>query len=426
MWPVFSHARCAWQRFLDQMFPLERRLRRIQRMRPRPLRKARLSLEWLEDRITPAGITVSDPLDAAQLNVGTNDPTDVNGQISLRSAIAAANVDAANGVADNIAFNLGSQTIILSQGVLELTQGTATVTINGANQITVSGNQASNVFQVDTGASVVLQGLTITGGSTTNDGGGIDNTGVLTVTDCTVSGNTTAGGGGGIENFQGTLTVSGSTFSDNTAQARTGGGIDNNFGTLTVVNSTFSGNSAVDGAALDDSGTMTVTNCTLSGNTASMEGGGIQVFSLGSAPTINNSIVAGNQASAGPDIDGAVSGGYDLIGAGDGMTGVSNGSDGNQVGTSQSLVAPLLAPPGQLWRAHQHHGAAGRQCRHRRRQHQPRRRRQRPSPRHRPARLAARCRRRGGYRRLRGAESAGVGVLVCAAVVAGRRRAVGL
>src|SRR5262249_14960868 len=68
---------------------------------PRPARPAdhrdaravRFGVERLEDRLAPAIIVVSDLLDAAPLHPGTNDPTDINNQISLRSAIAAANAD---------------------------------------------------------------------------------------------------------------------------------------------------------------------------------------------------------------------------------------------------------------------------------------------------------------------------------------------
>ena len=77
--------------------------------------------------------------------------------------------------------------------------------------------------------------------------------------------------GGGIFNAGGTLTVSDSTFSGNSASAD-GGGIYSH-GTLTVSNSTFSGNAAAAaGAAAAASmalGTLTVSNSTFSDNTAS-------------------------------------------------------------------------------------------------------------------------------------------------------------
>ena len=67
-----------------------------------------------------------------------NNPTDtaVAAELSLRQAVAQANTDAAAGIADTIAFNpsLGSQTITLTQGQLELSgAGTGTITIDGSS-----------------------------------------------------------------------------------------------------------------------------------------------------------------------------------------------------------------------------------------------------------------------------------------------------
>jgi hypothetical protein len=82
--------------------------------------------------------------------------------------------------------------------------------------------------------------LTLANG-TSSVGGGISNSGTLTVNACVVSGNTATDVGGGINN-NGTLTVTNSTFSSNTT-AFAGGGI-NNFETRVVSGSTFLGNTA--------------------------------------------------------------------------------------------------------------------------------------------------------------------------------------
>jgi predicted outer membrane repeat protein len=206
-------------------------------------------LEPLEDRWNPSSFTVNDPLDLGQLNSGTNDPTDLNGTVSLRSAIAAANVDASNGNSDSITFaaSLNGSTLTLIQGQLELEGNGGTITIDGGGQITVSGNKASGVFLIDYGANAFLGGLTVEGGNS-EVGGGIYNSGVLTVNSSTFSGNTATYPGGGIYN-SGTLTVSGTTLTGNTAGA--GGGIDNDGGTLTVSDCTLSGNSAQTGGGID-------------------------------------------------------------------------------------------------------------------------------------------------------------------------------
>jgi hypothetical protein len=112
-----------------------------------------------------------------------------------------------------------------------------------------------------------------------------------------LSGNSVSGifsGGGGIENNDGTLTVTNSTLSGNSAVGGDGGGILSNGGTLTVTNSTLSGNSAAYGGGIANDGTLTVTNSTLSGNGAEFGGGGINIGVYGATTNVGATIVAGN------------------------------------------------------------------------------------------------------------------------------------
>ncbi len=142
---------------------------------------------------------------------------DDSGTGSLRQAIA----DAASG--DTIAFahSLRGQTITLTSGELDITQSIAIDGL-GANQLAVSGGGNSEVFNVSSGTTVTISGLTITGGSA-NQGGGISNAGNLTLDDDVVTNNqaagpvaTTLGDGGGIYN-SGTLALDGSAVTDNLA-----------------------------------------------------------------------------------------------------------------------------------------------------------------------------------------------------------------
>jgi hypothetical protein len=105
-------------------------------------------------------------------------------------------------------------------------------------------------------------------------GGAIFNGGTATITNSVLSDNSTAGGdGGAIYNF-GSITVDSSTISDNSATFTFGGGgIHNAGGTLSVTNSTLSGNSASEGGGIFNSGSANVTSSTLSNNSASNEGG---------------------------------------------------------------------------------------------------------------------------------------------------------
>jgi Ca2+-binding RTX toxin-like protein len=91
----------------------------------------------------------------------------------------------------------------------------------------------------------------VVGGDSASSGGGVLNSGTLTVRNSTFSGNSASNSGGGILNGGGaTLTVTNSTLFDNSAVV--GSGIDND-GTVTLRN-TIVANSASDG---DCSGTIT-------------------------------------------------------------------------------------------------------------------------------------------------------------------------
>ena len=165
------------------------------------------------------------------------------------------------------------QTITLTGGQLELsgTTGTTTITGPGANLLSVSGNKASRVFLVDQGVTASVSGLTITGGNTAYEGGGLENAGELMLTDCTVSGNSAAAGGGLFNTGGGTTTLTHCTFSGNSA-VTSGGGLLNYGSTLSLTDCTFSGNSAGVGGGLVNyihyGGALSLTDCTVSGNTA--------------------------------------------------------------------------------------------------------------------------------------------------------------
>jgi predicted outer membrane repeat protein len=245
--------------------------------RPAPPRKRptfRPRLEALEERYLLSTLTV----------LNTND----SGAGSLRADIAAAH----NG--DTIVFapSLDGQTITLTSGEL-LIRKNLTIAGPGASQLTISGNNASRVFEVAKQENVTLSSLTISSGAAPSGylGGGILNYGTLTVSNSTLSGNT-ALEGGGIFNY-GTLTVSGSTLSYNTSEGE-GGGIDSQ-GTLTVSGSSlFYNTSTTEGGGIGNHGTLTVSGSTLSDNSASKGGG---IFNAG-ALTVSGSTLSGNSAAS--------------------------------------------------------------------------------------------------------------------------------
>jgi TIR domain len=191
----------------------------------------------------------------------------------------------------------------------------------GASQLTISG--AGAIIHVFKGATLNISGLSFKNSETVNDaflfnegtltisssiisgnkttdvtsglGGGINNSGTLTVTNRTIISNNSVSGiginqGGGINN-SGKLTLVNSIVSHNEVTGNgdglgTGGGIENtDTGTLMVISSVISANKAVNstnssfGGGIENLGTLTVTNSTFSGNLVTgnpiAKGGGI-------------------------------------------------------------------------------------------------------------------------------------------------------
>lgn len=125
----------------------------------------------------------------------------------------------------------------------------------GAEQTILQGSGSGYQAVIANRYSSHLAWLTVTGGyAAEGSGGGIQNTGELTLTECVISGNT-AGYGGGIFNGgnadQGTLlTLNGCTITGNTAQTETNGGQGGgvwNGSALVQTNTTISGNTADNG-----------------------------------------------------------------------------------------------------------------------------------------------------------------------------------
>jgi len=280
-----------------------------------------------------------------------------SGAGSLRQAIG----DAC--VGSTITFDMSQvvSPISLTSGELLINKN---LTIQGpsADLMTISGSNLNRIFTVGQ-FNVTLKGLTLANGkvtsATTAVGGGILNSGTLTITECAISGNSVAGGsddaGGGIINGSGSLTILNSTVSGNSAAggstANFGGGIFNAGGSLNIINSTISGNSISGGsgdnhgAGISNGGTLSITNSTVSGNAVS---GGSAPFAGGinaQGPTfVRNTIIAGNSGHTSPDVSGTfTSQGNNLIGKADGSMGFTVL---DQVGTIASPLNALLAALG--------------------------------------------------------------------------------
>lgn len=268
----------------------------------------------------------------------------ITGVGSVKSAYGATTIPV-NCTADPTA--LGSALATATDGDTLAIQGTCkgtfeishSLTLAGGSGATLDGQGAGTVLTVDSGNTVVVNNLTITGGHTDTAGnagaGGIQNSGTLTLTNSTVRGNTATvaqfrNGVGGILNFQG--------------------------GRLTLVNSTVSENSASATAPFDTAvggimnvccgSSVTLTNSAVSGNSASTPSdafGGILNSAPGSVVTLTNSTVSGNSASApgGPSAFSAAVGG--ISNSGGTLTLTSSTLSSNSVSEPNGGFTPPVA-----------------------------------------------------------------------------------
>jgi Right handed beta helix region len=281
--------------------------------------RIRLGLERLEDRSVPSGF-----------NLAVTSLAD-NGPGTLRSAITMSDARSATH-RYTIVFKV-TGAIPLESALPDLSKS-VTVTGPGARRLTVlrDPNASSDfgIFVVDSGVAAKIAGMTIAKGQTTDygSGGGINNSGTLTLSRTTITGNAAYDGGGidnsgtlnlsdssvvnnqaiysgsGIDNT-GTLTVSHTTISGNSGYrtprvsgrsylAPQGGGIFNgNTGRLTVSYATISSNDAFYGEGIDNNGSLAISHSNISRNTSAGFGGGID---NNGTLTVSHSTISRNQA----------------------------------------------------------------------------------------------------------------------------------
>jgi hypothetical protein len=205
-----------------------------------------------------------------------------------------------NGVANNsnsTGFD-GDGGGISNFGTLTLTD----CTLSGNSAFVGGGisNGGLNNASLETSAKLTLNNCTLGGNTAEIVGGGIVNHANLTVSGSTLSNNAATDDGGGIFNvFTGTITITASILSDNSAA--NGGGLENH-GAATITSTLLSGNQAtgIHGGAIwnEASATLTVTGCILSGNSSSLFGGGIDNED-GATLTIGDSTLSGNSSGFG-------------------------------------------------------------------------------------------------------------------------------
>ncbi|MBE2198290.1 MAG: hypothetical protein IAE79_06740 [Anaerolinea sp.] len=305
-----------------------------------------LALGWLVDRPAQAA-----PLATWYVAPGGDDANDC-----LSPAAACATIGAAVGIAND------DDTIQIAAGTYAESEITISkrLTLNGANAATtiVDGGNNGRVFllntdsalrhltiqngqtpadpnifnsgggglRVGTSAAVLLQYVTIqnnVASGSTGLGGGIFNTGFLTIDQSQIISNTAEGVGGGIYHYQvaGVITITHSLIADNQALGISGGGISTGRPLLvqdSVIQNnsaasfagglaqdgpearlervTITGNQAAAGAAIFAQlpGVTTLVNSTVSGNVASNNYGGIYGSGTGVSFVLQNSAIAHN------------------------------------------------------------------------------------------------------------------------------------
>ena len=251
--------------------------------------------------------TIADTADAVP---GDGRCADSGGACSLRAAVQEANALAG---ADTI--QLGAATYVLSgaagddlavSGDLDIT-GDLTLTGAGTASTIIDGGGVDRVLDIDpsgAGVSVTISNLTVRGGNAAGQaGGGIRNLGTLSLSNVTLAANSSGVNGGGLLNL-GTLTLTNTTVSGNTAGTDGGGIYNSGGGTLVITASTLSGNSANsagrNGGGIFNASAATLTNVTVSGNSANSGGGG--VFNSGGTATLLNVTLGENSAPIGGGI----------------------------------------------------------------------------------------------------------------------------
>jgi CSLREA domain-containing protein len=214
-----------------------------------------------------------------------------NGVCTLRAAVMEANALAPGGQQVQINLPAGDYVLTIprsdpnndTNGDLDMV-GWISLVGAGAAVTTINASHLDRAIITGVGSTIGISGVTIEGGRrpyvTVPQGGGIYNSGALTLTRCVVVDNQTASGtdanGGGIYTHAGSLSLIETTVQSNVS-GFDGGGIYASSGTVTIVGSTIRSNKAYTfgaGGGIWSEANTTISGSTLNGNTA-YGGGGV-------------------------------------------------------------------------------------------------------------------------------------------------------
>ena len=177
------------------------------------------------------------------------------GTLSVKDSTLPGNTTSAGGVGGAIFNNSGG-----------------TVTIENSSLTGNTADDGGAVYNNLSSSHMTITGSTVSGNAAVGTyaaGGGLTNTGQLTITASTVASNTTTYQGGGVANMAGTLNIENSTVTGNSANSQ-GGGVFNSTGiTANIKNSTVTDNRATSrGGGVDNHGTMNLVNTIVANSTA--------------------------------------------------------------------------------------------------------------------------------------------------------------
>ncbi|MEZ6091327.1 MAG: DUF2341 domain-containing protein [Pirellulaceae bacterium] len=223
--------------------------------------------------------------------------------ISLREAILAANT---NEDLDTLQLTAGTYSLSLNgsddnatAGDLDILEDLAIYGEGPGVTVISASSIADRVFHLMNEANVVMEGITITGGSGgTGAGIYIDGAETLLLNRSEIVGNNASGNdGGGLSNRNGIVTLNEVTISGNQAAGKDGGGILNE-GLMTLNDVIVSGNSAAGGGGggIYNKGELTANRVTIADNIA-RDGGGVVSRTAGSSLALNNVTISQNSAT---------------------------------------------------------------------------------------------------------------------------------
>jgi hypothetical protein len=312
--------------------------------RPHP---ARLCLEPLEDRLAPAIFNVNTFADTLAVNFTTGQ--DSTGNVSLRSAVEAANVLGGSNTIDLPAGNY-LLTLNASRGSLGVNNN-LTIDGAGAASTTINGDAQGRIFQIFPGFTTAIENVTLVNGlvrgteGSPAQGGAIFDSGSLTLSNDIVTGNFALGadGAAGAPGANGVIEINNSKGSPG-GNGQPGGDakggaiyLDNVTGAgLSIFNCTINGNEAIAGHGGNggQGGAGAILTADVGGDGGAGGAGGSggnafggAVYNAGGALVIQGSYFSGNSAGF-PFIFPVVGGGSGGAGGSGGMSLTLRGGNG--------------------------------------------------------------------------------------------------